>query len=495
MSTMESTKVRTSDSTKLSRRLALRQLFALAAVHGSASLLAGCGGGGDESAPPAPAPVPPPPVLPTTPALERLKSALARAPLAVSSGTPLAVTQGMANSAASAFGSGARVYPALGSTDQSLATIPQVWGRRRELWTRLGGAVIEGNVVHPMQRGHRAATMNSVGVCGLHFEFDGAAFEILFAGSDPTITLVADGHYMTPTLIRTTLQGGMAGAALSAPNTFVQFDFGARQRRQISVYTWSSQGPCAIATGPGDTLVAWDRSAEASFAAMADSYGGARGLQWRGGPFWEAAALLGIAHVDLDAIGSTGYAPNAANGDTLNPGNAFAARLPSSVDAQPDLFLTAGGINDNNSIAAAPYPSAAAARAGFSTAVNQYYTQLRAALPESVLVATGPWAPRQSTPTDPVALSKADAIKAALQAAGGLWVFLDNLQGGWVNSAGASAVASGPWQTGTGTSAARAGDGNGDLYLSADGVHPNVDGCLYLGARIATDLRAALLTL
>ena len=31
--------------------------------------------------------------------------------------------------------------------------------------------------------------------------------------------------------------------------------------------------------------------------------------------------------------------------------------------------------------------------------------------------------------------------------------------------------------------------------LLADGVHPNADGCLYLGTRIATDLRAALLAL
>ncbi len=494
MSTMKSTQGRVCEPANQARRLALRQLFALAAVPGTASLLVGCGGGGDESLPPAPAPVPPPPVHPTTPALERLKVALLQAPLQASI-TPVAVTQGMANSAASSFGNGALVYPALGSVDQSLATVPQVWGHHRELWARLGGAVIEGHVVHPLQRAHQAATMNSVGVCGLHFEFDGAAFEILFAGNGPTITLVADGHYMAPKLIQTTLQGGVAGVPLSAPNTFVRFEFGTRQRRLISVYTWSSQGPCAIATEPGDSLVAWDRSGEASFAAIADSYGGGRGSQWRGGPFWEAAALLGIPHIDLDAIGGTGYAPNATNSDTLDPGNAFAVRLPTSVDAQPDLFFTAGGINDNNSIAAPPYPSAAAARAGFNNAVNQYYTQLRAALPQSVLVATGPWAPRQSTPTDPVALSKADTIKAALQAAGGLWVFLDNLQGGWVNSAGASAAASGPWQTGTGTSAAPVGDGNGDLYLVADGVHPNEAGCDYLGTRIAIDLRAALLAL
>lgn len=469
------------------RRRLLQALFALAAVPMPPLLLSGCGGG--DSVPPAP-PVPPPPP-PTSPALQRLKAALQQPPPSANS-TPLTVTQGLQNSAVSSFGADALIYPPLGTPGQSLASIPQVWGHQRELWVRLSGAVIEGHEVFPVQRAHPGATMNSVGVCGLHFEFDGAAFEMLFAGSDATITLVVDGQYMASERIRTTLSGGVAGVPLSAPNTFVRFDLGARARRRVSIYAWSSQGPCALATAAGDSLQPWDRSGEASFAAMADSYGGAVGPHWRGGPFWEAAALLGIPNIDLDAIGGTGYAPNAGNPDTLNPGNAFAARLATGVDAKPDLFLTAGGINDNNSVAAPPYATGAAAQAGFDAAVTRYYGDLRLALPDAVLVAMGPWAPRQSTPTHPVAQSKADAVKAALQAVGGPWVFLDNLNGGWVNSAGASAAASGPWQTGTGHSAAPAGDGNGDLYLVADGVHPNEAGCLYLGTRIAAELRAAL---
>jgi lysophospholipase L1-like esterase len=166
------------------------------------------------------------------------------------------------------------------------------------------------------------------------------------------------------------------------------------------------------------------------------------------------------------------------------------------VNGNPDLFLTAGGINDNNSMAAPPlFATAADALASFNSAVSSYYLALRAALPNSVLAAVGPWQPRQSSPTNPIEQSKADTIKAALQATGGLWVFMDNLNGGWVNSSGASAPADGPWQTGTGNVAAPAGDGNGDLYVSADGVHPTSAGCLYLGTRIASDLRAAILAL
>lgn len=408
------------------------------------------------------------------------------------------VTQGNAQSTTSSLGVGALFYPPLLNPDQlTLASVPQIWGHRRDLWTAQGGAAIGGQPVFPVSRNHPGATVGSTGVCGLHFTFDGRAFEILLAGTDVRVTLLADGKYMAPQIIRTALSGGVSGAPLSAPNSLVRFDFGAAALRQVSVYARSSQGPCSIVVGADDHLMPWDRSGEASFAAMADSYGGAFGPNWGvSGPFWEAAALLGIAHLDIDAAGGTGYAPNNANLDTRNPGNAFRARLPSSVNSQPDLFLTAGGINDNNSIAAPPlYATAADALAGFNADVGAYYRELRAALPDSVLAATGPWAPKASSPTDPVAQSKADTVKAMLQAAGGPWIFLDNLNGGWANSAGASAPPNGPWQTGTGTSSAPTGNGNGDLYLEADGVHPNLEGCLYLGTRVATDLRAALLAL
>lgn len=464
------------------RRVAMGRLCALMAAP--TAWLAACGGSdGDSTNPPA------------TPALLRLKAALARA-------VPLApppfvtVTQGNPNSAVSSFGADALVHPALGMPGQSLADIPQVWGHRRELWFHeSNGARIDGHEVYPVSRPHRAATLGSNGICGLHFELDGSAFELLIAGFNAAITLVVDGRYMASELIRTTLDAGVPGASLAEPNKFVRFDFGSRARRRVSVYADSAQGPCALAVAAQDHVSAWDRSGEASFAAMADSYGTGDAIHWRGGPFWEAAAMLGIPHLDLDALGGTGYAQIASSEDSFHPGNTFASRLHSSVDALPDLFLTAGGINDNNSLALPPYASAAQAQAGFTAAVNRYYSELRTALPGSVLVALGPWAPRQFMPTDPVAQSKSDAIQAALRAAGGLWVFLDNLNGGWVNSAGASAAAGGPWQTGTGRTGAPVGDGNGDLYLQADGVHPNEAGAHYLGTRIATDLRAGLMAL
>ena len=479
------------------RRLALQQLLVWSAAGAIGVPLAGCGSGSGEGAASA-VPAPPPPVAPS-PAVQRLLAALQAPALAVRT-APLVVTQGAGNDTTSSFGAGAQVHPPLSNPGAaSLASVATVWGFRRDRWwvPGVGQAVIAGQVVYPVTRRHPAATLGSEAVCGLHFMLEGSGFEVLFAGSNPGITLVVDGQYATPTLINRAWAAGVAGAPLSQPNTFVRVDFGTAQPRRVSLYARSTQGPCAVAVAAADLLQPWDRADAASMSFMADSYGGASGPQWGvGGVFWEAAARLGIAHIDGNAIGGTGYAPNSAPGYS-NAGDAFPARLASSVDTLPDLFITAGGINDNNSLALPPYATAQAARDGFNAAVSSYFSQLRAALPQSVLVALGPWAPRQVTPTDPVAQSKADTIRAALQAAGGSWIFVDNLNGGWACSSGArsAGAGAGPWQTGTGNSAAPAGNGNGDLYLAADGVHPSVAGALYLATRLATDLRQALLSL
>lgn len=372
------------------------------------------------------------------------------------------------------------------------ADTQQVWGFRRDTWTR---QAITLRSLAPVSVDHRAASLNARGVCGLHFVHDGRAFEILFAGTSPTIVLIADGRYVSPRAIRTAWSGGVAGASLDAANAFVRFDFGSVARRRVSVYAWSSQGPCSVAVGAGEDIQAWDRSGEPSMIANTDSYGAAVSTRWGiGGPFWEAAALLGIPHVDLCAMGGTGYAPNSANADTLNSGNAFGGRIASCGRARPDLVITAGGVNDNNWLALPPYASAEAARLGFIDAVTAYFQDLRAALPETVLVALGPWTPPRDPSPESEVQAKVATIRGALQAVAGPWVFVDNVNGGWINSAGArSNTTETRWQSGRGWVGSPANDGgNSDLYIGPDGTHPNEAGCAYLAARLAAALREAL---
>ncbi len=473
-----------------SRRTVLKRLGALTLAPGAtATMLSACGGGGD-------APAPPPPAPPAPTSLDRLKAGLQR-PALTAANAPVEVLQGAADADVSSLGSGAVFYPPLVNPRlQTLMTVPQVWGHRRDRWELHGGfpGKSGNDIIYPVALPYRAsATVDSNGICGLHFIFDGAAFEILFAGDNVWVTLIADGKYMAPGIVNAELRAGVPGLRLSAPNALVRFDFGSAATRHISVYGVSARGPAALVIGPQDSLRPWDRSSEPSVAVMADSYGGGAGPDWLGGAFYEAAARLGIPHLDLDAGGGTGYGRN--GGINGAAGNTFLARLPSIVDAQPDLFITAGGINDNNAFAIPPFATAADALASFNASVTAYYIELRRQLPLAVLAALGPWSPNSTFSTAVMDRSKADTIKAALQSVGGPWIFIDNLVGSWVNSAGASAAPTGPWQTGTGTSAAPNGTGNGDLYLSADGVHPNPVGFGYLGLRIATDLRAALLAM
>ncbi len=488
----------------LSRRRALRGLAGLAAAASAVSLSGCSGGGSDGNAAQPPPPTRVPPAVGTP--LWRLQNAVLRgAPLTVAT-AGITVTQGAAQSADPSIGADALIVPtprgmAVNPNPDTLATLSELWGYRRDTWKQstigyIGSAAGNDSWYVPIGQWHDAATLLAFSACGLHFTLAGRAFEVLFAGTHVQVTLLADGEFVAPGFIEMELHSGVLGAPLAAANAYLRFDFGSSATRRISLYAASSQGPCAIAIGKQDALTPWDRSGAPSCCAMTDSYGQRPGVNWAmGGPFWEAASLLGIPHLDLNALGGTGYAPNNGGTDARNPGNAFVARVADGVVTAPDLVLTAGGINDNNSVAAPPlYASAAEAKAGFDAAVQRYFRDLRSALPDAVLAAMGPWAPVESLPVDAVAQSKADTILAALQSIAGPWVFLDNLHGGWITSAGASAPATGRgWQTGTGNVGQPRGDGNGDTYVAADGVHPTPVGCQYLGGIIAAQLGAAIL--
>jgi lysophospholipase L1-like esterase len=118
--------------------------------------------------------------------------------------------------------------------------------------------------------------------------------------------------------------------------------------------------------------------------------------------------------------------------------------------------------------------------------------------PTTVLVAAGPWCPSQTNATQSGGTYPGirDKIYAGIQTISGPWCFIDNLLGTWVNSSGASGDAGNiAWQTGTGKVGATTGNGNGDLYVSSDGVHPNAVGVDYLADRLAASIRDSILAL
>lgn len=415
---------------------------------------------------------------------------------------PVEVTQRPSNLAVPTLGNNAVIFPkplgyGVRPNPVTLAEATQVWGLRRELWSKFAGGFAgttesNGSWWQPVSMLRRFETTVSGGPCVFHFDFDGAAFEVLFAGNAVSAVLIADGQYATPQYIRNELKAGVQGPALDNYDTYVRFDFGSAAPRKLSLYAFSTLGPSAFAIGANDSIRAWDRSNEPTMTVQADSYGAAYSPSWAfSGIFYEAAVRMGITNVDVDAVGGTSFAPNDVQ---TRPGDSFTGRVAALSRHPCDLFLTCGGINDNNWLALPPYASGAAARAGFDSTVQRYYRELRAALPNAVLAAVGPWQPNPNFYPQS-ARDKADTIRAALQAVAGPWVFMDNLSGGWRASSGASGPATGPWQTGTGNEANPRGDGNADLYLSSDGTHPSRAGCRYLGEQIAANLRAALATM
>ena len=415
---------------------------------------------------------------------------------------PVDVTQRQGNVAVPMPGTSAVIFPrplgyGVRPNPVTLAEATEVWGFRRELWGKFAGGFAgttesNGSWWQPVSMLRYFETTVSGGPCVFHFEFDGPAFEVLFAGRNVSAVLLADGRYATPEFIRNELRSGVVGAPLDNFDTYVRFDFGSAAVRKLSLHAHSSLGPSAFAIAATDRIRPWDRSAETTLIVQADSYGAATSPAWGfAGIFSEAAVRLGITHVDVDAVGGSGYAPNNIQ---TRPADSFTGRLATMTRHPCDLFLTCGSINDNNWLALPPYATGAEARAGFDSTVQRYYRELRAALPNAVLAATGPWQPNVNF-SPQSGRDKADTIRAALQAVAGPWVFLDNLRGGWLASSGASSPATGAWQTGTGNVGNPRGDGNGDLYVSGDGTHPSKAGCSYLGEQIATQLRAAIATL
>jgi lysophospholipase L1-like esterase len=402
---------------------------------------------------------------------------------------------------------GAVIYPtptggSVNPNPQSLATIPEVWGYRRDTWYQSPGVLFYSNFnnesyYQAVSKRHANATASTDTAVGIHFIHTGQAFEVLFLGTFPWITLVADGRYATSQWVSTAVSAnGTLGSVLSNYNCFTKFDFGSVATRRISVYGMSSDvGPCAIAIGPQDTIAPWNRSLEPSFCAMGDSYAQGASLTWpTGGPFYVAASLLGIPHMDVNAIGGTGYAPvQSPYSYTSSTADTFGGRLPDSVSSAPDLFMTGGSINDDYGIAISPlYPTVASANTAFENAVLSYYQKLRSLLPNSVIAAMGPWAPKQFIPTSSIAQGKLNVIQQALTSITGPWVLIDNLNGGWLNSAGVKGPQTGPWQTGTGHVGATTGVGNGDIYVGPDGTHPTAIGHEYLGRMLASNLAAAI---
>lgn len=227
-----------------------------------------------------------------------------------------------------------------------------------------------------------------------------------------------------------------------------------------------------------------------------------------------ASRRLGVRSVS-SAQGGTGYITDGKANIASNSVFGSAERVGRIVQAAPDGVAIVGGLNDEGKDLGQ-----------FGAAVKKILADLRAGLPDAPIVVVGP---QPSGGARTVGGTFADLVKATADAVASCGVdgvaFVDwaGLAGGrakdfhagqtyWRGDtiayagaiyrveaafwAGGSPAAAFPDVrqvsavfTGTGKDGAPAGDGNRDLYISADGTHPTNQGSEALGDALAACLR------
>ena len=193
---------------------------------------------------------------------------------------------------------------------------------------------------------------------------------------------------------------------------------------------------------------------------MGDSY--TEGTGTSGTLFsWETilGRTLGIWDTWCSGQGGTGYLNSGPSGGNKVP---FASRYDTDIAPNnPDIIVFAGGINDNPDINSSWTPAVLQAAA---TALYQHALSKN---PSAKIYVLGPWQP-SATHSYPPLLGVRSALMAAAAAVPEV-KFLD-VQ---------------PFFTGYGNTSSPHGDGNSDIYIGADGTHPNPAGHAYIASQLA----------
>jgi hypothetical protein len=387
---------------------------------------------------------------------------------------------------------------------QAVQARPSTWtvpltGAARHIFARASGAggVLDlDSIVYRFNKDAWVATANAFqandGTSSvLHMPGDPAASTQSQQFSPAVVGFVTDSPYfgipfvqaMRHILIVDGKPHAASATTTGAGQQYQTFTFPSRKMREII----SISGPFArfgeIAAAPADTFAPLDTMVGSfSAAAMTDSYGAIFAEQLTSA-IGQALYGLGSVNLCMSAVGSTGYAADAVAGGSLT--FTAASRLAYFLSSRPDMGIFMGGINDSWPLG--PYGGDVSANMAVC------FSAYREAVPEGLLVAFAPWAPNEVTGQTAAPQAVRAAILSNLQAVGGPWVFIDNLNGGWFTSWGTSATGQGRWQTGTSSTT-----GNSQFYLRTDETpptHPTAPvGATYLGRRMETALRQAILS-
>ena len=124
------------------------------------------------------------------------------------------------------------------------------------------------------------------------------------------------------------------------------------------------------------------------------------------------------------------------------------------------------------------------AQSDIATAAAQLYAKVKADAPGTRAYVVGPWS--QSGSPDNSLKNTDETLRVAALNAG--LPFFSPITGKVYAGDGTLLASTRPWITGTGDISSPKGDGNADIYVGADGVHPTDAGHAYIAKRMALDL-------
>ena len=263
------------------------------------------------------------------------------------------------------------------------------------------------------------------------FDFDGTNLGFKMDGNT-SMVLYVDGQLAQSGIIS---YGSNTTAGIPWVISVV---FPSRARRHIIAVPQFGYGISGVWVGSNDTIEASYFNTSPTIAFMTDSYGYQPGSTLPAGFAGDVWNRLGGGNINevnfyLSAGGGSGYITGGI------PNKTFQQREPSLVAVNPDIIVTAGGINDSAT--------------GLQVGAQAYFAANRAALPNHLAVVTGNWNPNGTSTGS--ATTKWTDIIAGLQAGdpSGPYVIINNIAGTWQTSWGTSGViGNGPWQTGDGRS-------------------------------------------
>jgi len=305
------------------------------------------------------------------------------------------------------------------------------------------------------------------------FETDSDRVEIRLSSCVTCLFRVrVDGRYIA--------RAGTAGVNYVA---HVLLDFaGVRRPRTITVEASDTNALRGVAVRPTSNI--WRPGTEPDrivAIATGDSYSEGQGASSPGLFGWPKVLgrLMGWSDVRQVAVGGTGYL---SWGGSLNR-SPIASQIGRWLTVNNDLtrddvdiVTVAAGYNDHGAVGGTIYTPEVIATQALAD-----WRAIRALLPRATIMVMGPHAGARGPD------GRTQAIEAALQARFAQWRDMNALFVPVVGTSGAT-----PWIFGTGKVGASAGNGNADIAISGDGVHPSDAGHMIYARRAAAAIRAEL---